>query len=61
MIRPAGPRSRSLPWHHGIFNCQHDRRYKFYVTESGEGSKTMYKPSSTTFWDNTGFNVTINF
>jgi hypothetical protein len=41
--------------------CSFQRRYKFYVTESGEGSKTIYKPNSTGFTTNTNLTVNINF
>ena len=41
--------------------CSFQRRYKFYVTESGEGSRTIYKPNPNGFTTNTNLTVNINF
>jgi hypothetical protein len=43
------------------FGCGINRRYKFYVTESGQGSKTIYKPNANDWTKSTNLTVNINF
>jgi hypothetical protein len=41
--------------------CNYDRRYKFRVHESGRGTKTIYKPSSSGYTRSTSLTVRIDF
>jgi hypothetical protein len=43
------------------FGCSKQRRYRFLVGEHGEGTKTIYKPSSTGWTTTINLTVNINF
>ena len=57
-VAANGQKSKSF---NHTFGCGINRRSKFYVTESGQGSKTIYKPNADDWTKSTAFNVTINF